>query len=161
MSRVRFMRAPSKPVDLLARNPIFKAMGRAPMAPHKQLDLALAARLAFESIQRGRASEADRDTLACMVNVVMVLAEKHCSQVELDAALLAQRALLRGDGRVLEGARWNFDGEGRRALLDILDIHEQQIAALGQTAITEALLEIRARMDRGQVHQVVLEEATR
>lgn len=147
------------PATLLARNPVFRALGRSPMAQAMQVDIALAARIAFEVIQRGQPGEADRDTLACMVNVVMVLAEKHCSQAELDAALAAQQALLRADGRALEGKRWNLDGEGRRALLEVLDIHEQQIAALGQTAITDAILEVRDRMQAGQVHRVVLEDA--
>lgn len=140
---------------LLARNPVFRALGRKPMAATRQTDLALAARIAFESVQRGTANEADRDTLVCLVNVSMVLASKHLSQSDLDAQLAAQDALLRADGRALSGKAWNFDGEGRRAMLVAMDAHEQQIAQLGQAYVTDALLTVREMRAAGQVHQVV------
>lgn len=156
MTRLKFIPARSKPVHLLARNPIFKALGRNPMTQAQQTDLALAARIAFDLTQQGKATEADRDTLACVANVVMVLAEKHCSPDDLANALAAQEALLRADGRALQGKRWNFDAKGRQAMITVLDAHEQQIAQLGQAAVTEAVLEVQQRRARGQVHQVVL-----
>lgn len=156
MSRINFIPAPQKRQALLLRNPVFKAFGRSPMAQHKQVDLALAARVAFESVQHGTCNEADRDTLACVTNVCMVLAETHCSADDLATALASQEAMLRADGRALQGKRWNFDGEGRSAMLAVLDIHEQLIAQLGQTAVTEALMEIMQRRARGQVHRVEL-----
>jgi hypothetical protein len=131
------------------------------MAQHKQVDLALAARMAFESVQRGTFTEADRDTLACMTNVCMVLAETHCSADDLATAVASQEAMLRADGRALEGKRWNFDGEGRTAMLAVLDIHEQLIAQLGQTAVTEALMEIMHRRSRGQVHRVTMTQGAK
>jgi hypothetical protein len=56
---------------------------------------------------------------------------------------------------VLQGKRWNFDAEGRTTMLAALDIHEQLIAQLGQSVVTDAMLEIMARRAAGQVHQVV------
>lgn len=154
MSRMNFIPAPRKDLSLIVRNPIFKSMGRAPMQATKQVDLALASRLAFQSIQRGKCTEADRDTLACMVNVCMVLAEHHCSPEDLAVILAAQEGMLRADGRVLNGKRWNFDAEGRTSMLDAMDVHEQLIAQLGQTAVTDAMLEVMQRRAKGQVHRV-------
>jgi hypothetical protein len=156
MSRITFVQAPRKNHALILRNPVFKSMGRSPMDHAKQTDLALAARIAFESVQRGTYTEADRDTLACIANVCMVLAEWHCSPSDLTAIVASQEAMLRADGRTLDGKRWNFDGEGRTAMLAALDIHEQLIAQLGQTAVTEALMEIIKRRTQGQVHRVEL-----
>jgi hypothetical protein len=158
MSRHTFIQTPTnKRAELIARNSVFKAFGRVPMAPAKQVDLALAARLAFESVQRGTFSVNDRDTLACVVNVGMVLADKHCSAYDLTTATDAQEAMLRADRRVLEGkASWNFDGLGRQQMLNALDLHEQQIAALGYAAITDALLTMREMRARGEVHLVKL-----
>lgn len=156
MSRVRFVAARGKPAHLLARNPVFRAFGGAPMTPGQQTDLALAARIAFDSVRKGQCTEADRDTLACMVNVAMVLAERHCSQAELDAALAAQEAMLRADGRAQQGMRWMFDGTGLAAFTRILDVHEQQVALLGRAEVTAAVLEVGERRARGQVHRVVL-----
>lgn len=91
-----------------------------------------------------------------MTNVHMILCEKHCSPSDLADALTAQEALLRADGRVLQGKRWNFDGEGRAAMLTAIHAHQQLIAQLGQAAITDALLTMRERRARGQVHRVEL-----
>jgi hypothetical protein len=126
------------------------------MQQRKQTDLALAARMAFESVQRGTADNADRDTLVCMVNVSMVLAGKHCGADDLADQLAAQDALLRADGRVLQGKRWNFDGEGRLAILRAIDAHEQQIALLGQGLVTDALLTVMDLRAAGHVHKVEL-----
>lgn len=144
----------NKNTAMLARNPVFRAVGRRPMEASRQTDLALAARMAFESVQRGTANDADRDTLVCMVNVAMVLASKHLSAADLDDQLAAQDALLRADGRALTGKAWNFDGEGRRAMLVAIDAHEQQIALLGQALVTDALLTVMDMRANGHVHQV-------
>lgn len=146
----------NKRAELLARNPVFRALGRKPMTAANQTDLALAAHMAFDSVQRGTADAGDRDTLVCMTNVHMTLCEKHCSPSDLADALTAQEALLRADGRVLQGKRWNFDGEGRAAMLTAIHAHQQLIAQLGQAAITDALLTMRERRARGQVHRVEL-----
>jgi hypothetical protein len=156
MSRVTFVQTRSnKSTALLARNPVFRAVGRKPMEASRQTDLALAARIAFESVQRGTANDADRDTLVCLFNVAMVLASKHLSTADLDDQLAAQDALLRADGRALTGKAWNFDGEGRRAMLVAIDAHEQQIALLGQALVTDALLTVMDMRAKGHVHQVV------
>ena len=124
------------------------------MRPDKQVDLKLAAEVAFESIQKGSATAADRDTLACIVNVAMVMAETHCSQGDLAIAIQAQEAMLRADGRALLGKGWNFDGEGRQQIKAALDMHDQQIEQLGRSAVIEALLEMQSRNDKGQVHRI-------
>lgn len=142
--------------ELLARNPVFRAVCHMPMQTTKQTDLALAARMAFESVQRGTANDADRATLVCLVNVAMVLAGKHCAAENLKDQLAAQEALLRADGRVLQGKAWNFDGEGRAAILRAIDAHEQQIAQLGQGLVTDALLTVMDMRAAGHVHRVEL-----
>lgn len=154
MPRITFVQTRSnKRAELLARNPVFRALGRKPMQATKQVDLALAARIAFDSAQRGTGNEADRDTLVTMVNVSMVLASKHCGADDLATVLAAQSAVLRADDRQAQGKRWNFDGEGRSAILATLDIHEQQIALLGQAYITDALLTVREMRAAGHVHK--------
>lgn len=156
-ARVTFVQTRSnKRAELLARNPVFRAACRQPMKATKQTDLCLAARIAFESAQRGTANDADRDTLVCMVNVAMVLAAKHCAEQDLADQQAAQDALLRADARVRQGKRWNFDGEGRTAMLRAMDAHEQQIAQLGQGLITDAMLTVMEMRAAGHVHKVEL-----
>lgn len=155
MTRITFIPVRNKHLTLLARNPVFKAFAaNTRMAQPQQTNLALDARQAFDSVEHGQGTDYHRDILAGTANVVMVLAEKHCAQADLDAAIAAQAALLRADCRQLTGKRWNFDGEGRIAILRMLDAHEQMLAAFGQAALTDALLTVMERRARGQVHRI-------
>lgn len=156
MTRMTFVQTrQNKRAELLARNPVFRALGRVPMSAEKRTDLLIASRIAFAAVDKGQGTEADRDTLACMVNVAMVLAEKHLVGDDLEAILDAQRALLRADVRVADGKRWGLDGEGRAALLRALDMHDQMAEQFGWAYITDALLTVRERMASGQVHRIV------
>lgn len=158
MTRKTFVQTRSnKRADLLARNPVFRALGRVPMSAEKRTDLLIASRIAYASVDKGQGTEADRDTLACMVNVAMVLAEKHLVGDDLESILSAQRAMLRADVRAAEGKRWGFDGEGRAAMLRALDMHDQMAEQFGWAYITDALLTVRERMADGQVHRIVEE----
>ena len=125
MTRLNFLPAPRKPLRLIARNAI-----------------------------QGDATQADREALAGMANVIMVVAEKHCTPGDLDAAQAAQMALMRADGRALQGKTWNFDSEGRAAVVAAMDMFEDIVARLGYGIITEALVTVLERKERGQVHRV-------
>lgn len=155
MARLHFIKARGKPPGMLYRNPVFKALLPKQMRQAQQVNLSLDAREAFEAVQTGKATDDDRDMLAGVANVVMVLAEKHCVQADLDAAIAAQEALLRADVRVRQGQRWNFDGPGRAAVLHMLDAHEQMLATFGHAILSDAMLTVLARQASGQVHRVV------
>jgi hypothetical protein len=115
---------------------------------------ALDARLSYSNTIQGNADRNDRETLAGVTNCIMVLAEKHCVQEDLVAAQEAQMAILRADGRALQGKTWNFDGPGRLAMLDAMDLFEDMVKRIGQGAVTEALLTVMERTAAGQVHRV-------
>ncbi len=155
MTRITFIPVRNKHLTLLARNPVFKAFAaNTHMAQPQQTNLALDARQAFDSVEHGQGTEYHRDILAGTANVVMVLAEKHCSAEDLAAAQAAQCALLRADCRQLTGKRWNFDGEGRMAILRMMDAHEQMLATFGPAELADALITVLERRARGQVHRV-------
>jgi len=154
MRRMDFAQAKGKPVELLARNPVFRALARNPVKISARNNLQLPSQLAFQSVQAGTATDEDRWHLVHMCNIIMVLAEKHCSQDDHDRAIDAQMAIVRADRRTANGKRWNFDGDGRAAIIQALATHQQQITQLGQVAITDAALEIMRRQDKGMVFKV-------
>jgi hypothetical protein len=155
MTRINFIPVRNKHLILLARNPVFKAFAAGKrMAQPQQTNLALDAREAFDSIEHGTGNAYHRDILAGTANVVMVLAEKHCAADDLASAVAAQKALLRADCRLAVGKRWNFDGEGRTAMLRTLDAHEQMLATFGPAELTDALVTVLERRARGQVHRI-------
>lgn len=154
------MRVAARPMPQRSRrallgNPVFKAFAAQPLAAGIQLDQAIDVRMAFEQVAQGKATRADRQSLAGVANCVAMLAAKHCAQVDQDAAEAAQMAILRADARVMNGASaWNFDDEGRLAVLVMLDIFEQQIAQLGRAAVVDALLTVIDHIQRGNTHRI-------
>lgn len=155
MSRLNFIPAPNKPVHLIARNPIYKAFGRKPIAHDKWASLSVDARMAFARFEIGtQQMPDDRGTLACTVNITMVLAEQHSSDTDLACVEAARDALARADVRAAKGLAWNFDATGREEMKHALEVHDQLIAQLGQATITDAILEMRARRDRGHVVEI-------
>lgn len=147
-----------KPFHLIARNPVFQAFARRPMPKDLQLTQAIDARQAYTAVISGKFTQDDRETLAGVVNCVMVLAEKHCEEVDRQTAEDSHMAMLRADGRVLEGKAWNFDGEGRTAMLAALELFEDMVGQLGQGAVADAILTVIERRASGQVHSVELTE---
>lgn len=154
MSRMTFIPARGKPVQLLARNPVYRAMARNPVKTSARNNLQLPAQLAFQSVQDGIGTDEDRWHLVHMCNIIMVLAEKHCSKDDHDRAIEAQMAIVRADRRTAQGKHWNFDGEGRMAMIQALATHQQQVTQLGQVAVTDAALEILDRQAKGRVFKV-------
>lgn len=141
-------------LEQIARNPMFKAFGRQTISTGAQVDLALAARMAFDAACKGTFNDADRDTLAGTVNVCAVLAETDLSEADWDTCIDAQEAMMRADARCLDGKTWGFDGPGRTAVLETLNIHEQLLSLMGQHALAKTLIEIQDRQARGQVHRL-------
>jgi hypothetical protein len=159
MTRLNFIQAPRKPLRLIARNPVYQAFAKKPMPQSLQATQAIDVRLSYANAISGDATRDDREALAGMANVIMVLAEKHCIAADLEAAQAAQMALLRADGRAMQGKTWNFDGDGRAALLDAMDLFEDMVARMGYGAVTEALVTVLERAAKGQVHRVELTHA--
>ena len=156
MTRHTFGPAPRKPLRLIAKNPVYQAFAKKPMPQSLQATQSIDVRLSYANAISGDATKDDREALAGMANCVMVLAEKHCIAADLEAAQAAQMALLRADGRALQGKAWNFDGEGRAAIQAAMDLFEDMVARLGHGAVTVALLTVLERQAKGQVHRVEL-----
>jgi hypothetical protein len=156
MTRHTFGPAPRKPLRLIARNPVYQAFAKNPMPQSLQATQSIDVRLSYANAISGDATKDDREALAGMANVIMVLAEKHCAPGDLEAAQAAQMALLRADGRAMQGKTWNFDGEGRTAIQTAMGMFEDMVATLGQGAVTDALLTVLERAAKGQVHKVEL-----
>jgi hypothetical protein len=143
-----------KPFHLIARNPVFQAFSRRPMSKELQATQCIDARMAYTAIVNGAGTSDDRETLAGVVNCVAILAEKHCSPADIEIAEQSHWAMMRADGRALEGKAWNFDGTGRTAMLAALELFEDMAARMGQGAIADALLTVIERVAKGQVHGV-------
>jgi hypothetical protein len=130
---------------------MFKAMNRVqPFDDDEQLRLNLPVRVSFESMKTGKGTDDDFHTVAAVVNVAMVCAEK-IDPLVLETAIRARDALIRCKERRVRTGRWGFDGP---ALMDIppcIDLHEQLVAAQTPLQMQKAMQEVIRRMDSGEV----------
>lgn len=145
-----------KPFHLIASNPVFKAFARNPMPVGLQITQAIDARESYTNVRSGKSNDDDRQVLVGLANVVMVLAEKHCEPEDLAVAQAAQMALLRADGRVLQGKAWGFDYPGWVEVLAAIEMFEDMVATMGQGDVADALLTVLRRNASGHLHKVEL-----
>lgn len=138
----------------LTTNPVWRAFAKVPMSQAQQVDIALAARIAFEEVSHGRGIDDHIDTLACAANVSLVLAERGYGPECEPKIIEAQAALMRIKARQQQGKAIGLDGPGAQALRDLMDTHEQQIEHAGKAEVASALIEINTRRVTGQVMSV-------
>lgn len=114
-------------------------------------DLGVAVRIGIENMRTGKGIERDWHTLAAAVNVSLVLCERGIGYDHLEDVKTAQDALLDILDRHRRTGCWAFNGSGYVALARAVDIHEAQLAAITRDSARAAMLEVRRRVERGEV----------
>lgn len=114
-------------------------------------DLGMAVHVCIERLRTGHGIELDWHTLAAAVNVSLVLCEKEIGGEHLDAIKTAQDALIEILERQRRTGRWVFSGAGYVAITNAIAIHEVQLANITRDSARAAMLEVRRRVERGEV----------
>lgn len=114
-------------------------------------DLGMAVHTCIERLRTGNGIEIDWHTLAAAVNVSLVLCERGIGAEYIDDVKNAQDALLNILDRQRRTGRWAFDGSAYVALTRAVELHEAQLAAVTRDGARAAMLEVRRRVDRGEV----------
>lgn len=114
-------------------------------------DLGFAVHACIERLRTGHGIELDWHTLAAAVNVSLVLCERGVGPEHLDAIKTAQDALIEILERHRKTGRWAFHGSGYVALARAVQIHEAQLANITRDSARAAMLEVRKRVERGEV----------
>jgi len=114
-------------------------------------DLGMAVHVCIERLRTGLGIELDWHTLAAAVNVSLVLCERGIGAEYLDDIKTAQDALINILDRHLRTGRWAFDGSAYVALVRAVELHEAQLASITRDGARAAMLEVRRRVDRGEV----------
>lgn len=122
-----------------------------PLADDQLTDLGMAVHVCIERMRTGHGIELDWHTLAAAVNVSLVLCERGIGPEHLDAIKTAMDALVEILERHRRTGRWAFHGSGYTALTHAIHIHEAQIASITRDSARAAMLEVRKRVDRGEV----------
>lgn len=128
------------------------ALGMQQQLTDSQLtDLGMAVHISIERIRTGGGIELDWHTLAAAANVSLVLCERGVGAEYLDEIKTSQDALIEIMERHRRTGRWAFHGAGYVALARAAEIHEAQIAAITRDGARAAMMEVRRRVDRGEV----------
>jgi hypothetical protein len=114
-------------------------------------DLGMAVHTSIERMRTGHGIELDWHTLAAAVNVSLVLCERGIGPEYLDEVKTAQDALIHIMDRHRRTGRWAFDGAAYVALNRAVELHEAQLAAITRDSARAAMMEVRRRVDRGDV----------
>lgn len=120
--------------------------------------ICIAARASLNRItQYGEATEQHWCDLAQPVNVSLLLCERGFGEDLIDDIRAAQDALMRAMHRGKRTLRYGLDGPGVMAIQRALDIHDQQIELVTRGEMLDVLMELRRRIDEGNVLEVVRE----
>ena len=120
------------------------------LTPGEVQQLALPARVAWESLRGGHGEQGDFDTLAAALNIALVRAEAIdplCERTCIDA----QGALMRTHERYGRTGRWGVDGPALQAIPPALDLHDQMLELSTPAQIEAAGLEVMRRIRAGEV----------
>lgn len=132
---------------------IYRLMNKLQLfTPDEQHRLTNPVRLAFEKLRTGVAIEPDFHVLAASINVTMILAEKIDPLAE-QSAVAARDGMLRTWQRYQRTGLLGFDGPALQDLPIAIDLHDQLMAMLTPLQVSEAVQEVNARMQAGEVLQ--------
>lgn len=112
-------------------------------------DLGLAYFSALHGMKSGHGSEQLWSTLACSINVAMVLAELGVMPQGLRVIELGQDALIRVRAHAQQTGIWAL-GIHAFAIDCAFKLHHQQIKEAGKAQVIAALEEVHRRVDAGQ-----------
>lgn len=130
----------------------FDAM-QAPIARRNQVDVVLQVQAALDALRKGHGTWEHCNTLAEASNYSLLFCEKGIGPEYLGVTHEAQDALIRIKERANRTRRYVADGPGLQALVDLVDLYEQQLADERCTPVmwTWATLECEKRIAFGNV----------
>jgi hypothetical protein len=124
-------------------------VGVKPLEQDQRTDLGIAYRMSFESLRTSHGKESDFHTIACSLNIALVLAERGYGAEWVEQVKAAQDGLMRCLGRGQKTGSWGLDGPAMTALSEALALHDEQIVLATQKEIREAIAEVHRRITNG------------
>ena len=121
------------------------------LADDQKRDLGIVYHVSLAAMLGRYGTEQAWSTLACALNISILLCEYGVSASSIQQIKLAQDALMRSYERAQRTGRWALDGEGIRILQAALLIHDEQISRSTRDQIIRAIAEVHKRVENGEV----------
>lgn len=131
-------------------DPMGWVKSRMPLEDDQMRDLGIAYHVSLQAMLSGRGTEQTWSTLACVINIALLLSEAGIEPSAIQTIKLAQEALLRVRDRAGRSGKWAFDGEGIRIILAAVNLHDEQISRATRGQVTAALVEVNRRVTIGE-----------
>lgn len=124
-------------------------VGVKPLEQDQRTDLGIAYRMAFQSLRTGPGQESDFHTIACTLNIALVLAEHGYGAEWIEQVKAAQDGLMHCLIRGQKIGSWGLDGPAMTAIGEVLPLHDEQLTLATQREIREAIAEVHRRITNG------------
>ncbi len=144
----RHLRRIKRPIDPMGGLGLLNRLSKAQLEEIQRRDLGLAYLGALRGMTTGHGNEQQWSTLACSINVAMVLAELGVMPQGLQIIQDAQDALIRVRAHAQISGEWQL-GIHAFPIECALKMHNQQIQEAGTGQIITALEEVFRRIDTG------------
>ncbi|MEK6420003.1 MAG: hypothetical protein V4801_10380 [Burkholderia gladioli] len=122
---------------------------RTPMDRHQTTDLGIAYHIALDEMIHGRGTEEHWSTLACALNITLVLSELCPEAGDTSLANRALAGIVRSRDRARRLKTWGFDGEALADVKAALALHDEQMVVFTKGEVLAALAEVHRRIDSG------------
>lgn len=133
------------------RDPRSWIVRRMPLADDQLRDLGIAYRASLQVIISGKGDEQAWSTLACAINISLILCERGLGEEFIPTIKHAQDGLIACRERGLRFNNWSFTADEARTILRTFAIHDEQITLATKKEIVYALGEVRRRIEQNEV----------
>lgn len=140
------------------RDPMSWVIKRLPIADDQTRDLGNAYRIALQTLLDGRGTEQTWSTVACALNIALLLSEKGINAEAEPIITLAQEAMLQVRAQANASGEWriNLAFHKKQAILAAINAHDEQCAVATKQQIQDALREVHRRVEAGEVFREVV-----
>lgn len=140
-----------KSTPRIVRDPMAWITKAMPLGGDQLRDLGIAYHASLQAMLRGNGTEQAWRTLACSLNIALLLCEQgHCAGA-IDTIKLAQQALMSSRARAQKFKRWAFNGDEAHQVMTACNLHDEQLSRCTRKQITDALREVHRRVEADEV----------
>ncbi len=133
------------------RDPMGWIKARTPLADAQQCDLGIAYHMSLRAMLTGQGSEQAWSTLACALNIAVILCEQGVCAGALQTIQLAQDALISCRKRAHRLGKYAFSGDEARMVMRACAIHDEQVSFSTRGQVVHALEEVNRRIEIGAI----------
>lgn len=144
-----------KPRKAYRPRPIDRTIGFAVLGKHQPMqgdqttDLGIAYHVALDEMCKGRGTEEHWSTVACSLNIALVLTERGYGASFMPVVNAALAGVVRARDCARQSGAWEFDGDALNSIRRAFELHDEQMRIAPKSVVKEALIQVHRRIDAG------------